>query len=194
MSLSQLQKQVSYLTFEIQNGGVGGGIQTINDLMPDASHNFFLTAGSNITIDASQNGVIITNTAPSIYQNINSPSLFSQNILLTEASYGIYDASNNLFYISNFGNPTSNIITLNENGDPSSFFTPNETILGRGFNCGCILQQGDFIYASSYNRYIYKIDLFGNATDFSVLPVNRSSLGMCYVDGYLYICISYPSI
>jgi hypothetical protein len=33
MSLSQLQKQVSYLTYEIQNGAGGGGIQTINDLM-----------------------------------------------------------------------------------------------------------------------------------------------------------------
>jgi hypothetical protein len=59
MSLQQLNRQVSYLTHEIQQGGIGSGIETINDITPDASHNFQLYAGSNITIDPSGNGLNI---------------------------------------------------------------------------------------------------------------------------------------
>jgi hypothetical protein len=49
MSLQQLNRQVSFLTHEIQQGGSGGSaIETINDITPDASHNFQLYAGSRL--------------------------------------------------------------------------------------------------------------------------------------------------
>jgi hypothetical protein len=96
------------------------------------------------------------------------------------------DLERQLFYVSNFGEPTSNIITIDASGNASSFFTPNDTIIARGINIGCILKVGDFVYASSYTRYIYKIDSSGNATDFAVLPSNLGTLGMCYTDGFLY--------
>jgi hypothetical protein len=41
-SNQQLQRLVSYLTYELQNGGGGGsGIQSINSIKPDVSQ-FFL--------------------------------------------------------------------------------------------------------------------------------------------------------
>jgi hypothetical protein len=59
MSLQQLNRQVSYLTHELQQGSGGSAIETINSITPDASHNFQLYAGSNITIDPSGNGLNI---------------------------------------------------------------------------------------------------------------------------------------
>jgi hypothetical protein len=186
MSLSQLQKQVSYLTYEIQNGAGGGGIQTINDITPDASHNFFLTAGSNITIDASQNGIVIASQGDNIYKSLSESILFSNSNLLTQSSYGIYDTDSNLFYVSNFGNPTSNIIKINETGTGIPYFTPDSTIISRGINIGCFCKVAEFIYATNFTPYIYKIDNLGNATDLCILP-EGGSVGICYHADFLYV-------
>jgi hypothetical protein len=94
MSLQQLNRQVSYLTHELQQGSGGSGIETINDITPDAAHNFQLYEGSNIILDPSGNGLTISTD---IIQTISETPLFCDSVLLTQASYGIYDASSQLF-------------------------------------------------------------------------------------------------
>jgi hypothetical protein len=152
-----LQRSVSYLTYEIKNGGGGGGgsaIETINNITPDASHNFQFYAGSNITIDPSGNGLNISGV-----QNGTNYS----DYLFWDASANQYQVgSSNVHIGSNSGfTQYNNSVAIGNNAGQ---------LQGVGYNVGGSVAIGDF--AGQTNQSGQSIAIGRNAGQ-----VNQGSTG-----------------